>query len=57
MLDLDFRQLASVNLDDEHLCATRISPSLRVSKATVDYFIAYVVFSMEIKEFRTSCQR
>ncbi|KAJ9492030.1 hypothetical protein VN97_g1201 [Penicillium thymicola] len=51
MLAPDFRQLVSVNLDDQHLCANRIFPALRVSKATVDYFLAHAVFPKEMKEF------
>jgi hypothetical protein len=56
MLDPAFRQLVIVNQDDEHLCVNRISPSFRASKATVDYFVAHVVFSKEMKKLRTSCQ-
>ncbi|KAJ5471830.1 hypothetical protein N7539_008773 [Penicillium diatomitis] len=51
MLETGFRQLVSVNLDDEHLCTSRIFPALRFSKTVVDYFLAQIVFPKEIKEF------
>lgn len=46
-----FRQLVGVNLDDQFHCIHQIFPALRFSKATIDYFLAHIVFSKEMKAF------
>ncbi|KAL4951222.1 hypothetical protein BDW69DRAFT_42194 [Aspergillus filifer] len=45
------RQLGGINLRDRHHCLQRVFPYLRFSKATVDYFLAHLVFPKEMKEF------
>ncbi|KAH7024585.1 uncharacterized protein B0I36DRAFT_416058 [Microdochium trichocladiopsis] len=43
--------LGGVNLEDPDLCSNRLFPCFRHSKAAVDYFLAHVVFTKEMKEF------
>ncbi|KAK1819431.1 hypothetical protein LTR12_006132 [Friedmanniomyces endolithicus] len=46
-----FAQLNSINLKDRHQFATELLPRLRFSKASIDYFLANIVFPKEMKEF------
>ncbi|KAH7012451.1 uncharacterized protein B0I36DRAFT_398704 [Microdochium trichocladiopsis] len=43
--------LGGVNLEDRDLCVNKLFPCFRHSKAAVDYFLAHVVFTKEMKEF------
>ncbi|KAI3317684.1 hypothetical protein HD806DRAFT_550336 [Xylariaceae sp. AK1471] len=45
-----FRQLSGVNMDDHVQFVSQIFPTFRAN-ATVDYFLAHIVFSKEMKEF------
>ncbi|KAI1137706.1 hypothetical protein F5Y05DRAFT_58721 [Hypoxylon sp. FL0543] len=45
-----FRQLVGINLEDEQ-CTQRVFQCLRYAKAVIDYFLAYIVFPKEMKEF------
>ncbi|KAK4543620.1 hypothetical protein LTR36_005265 [Oleoguttula mirabilis] len=46
-----FSQLESINLRDKHQFTTQLLPCLRYGKATIDYFLANIVFPKEMKEF------
>ena len=46
-----FRQLDGINLDDVYQCLHEVFPQLRFCKAVVDYFLSYIVFPKEMKEF------
>ncbi|KAK0877257.1 hypothetical protein LTR87_008871 [Friedmanniomyces endolithicus] len=46
-----FAQLDGINLKDRHQFATELLPRLRFGKATIDYFLANIVFPKEMKEF------
>lgn len=46
-----FHQLDGVNLDDHTQCSNDIFPSLRWAKSVIDYYLAYLVFPKEMKEF------
>ncbi|GAB0146158.1 hypothetical protein EsHS_00006568 [Epichloe bromicola] len=46
-----FHQLDGVNLDDHMQCRNVIFPSLRWAKSVIDYYLAYLVFPKEMKEF------
>lgn len=50
-VDLAFRQLQGVNLQDRPQCIDKLFPSIRFSKAAIDYFLSEIVFPKEIKEF------
>nr|XP_036582444.1 uncharacterized protein CTRU02_07488 [Colletotrichum truncatum]KAF6791148.1 hypothetical protein CTRU02_07488 [Colletotrichum truncatum] len=50
-LPLAFHQVSGVNLEDRTQCIEHIFPSFRFSKSAVDYFLAHVVFTKELKEF------
>lgn len=50
-LPFTYRQLVGVNIDDRQHCTERIFPTLRFSKAAIDYFLCQVVFPREMKEF------
>lgn len=43
--------LTGVNLEDPELCSKRLFPCFTHSKAAVDYFLAHIVFTKEMKEF------
>ncbi|KAK5691400.1 hypothetical protein LTR97_011393 [Elasticomyces elasticus] len=43
--------LEGINLRDKHQFTTELLPRLRFGKATIDYFLANVVFPKEMKEF------
>ena len=46
-----FRQLDGINLNDRSNCTSTVFPRLRQSKTVVDYFLSYIVFPKEMKEF------
>lgn len=46
-----FRQLDGINLDDVYQCLHEVFPHLRFCKAVIDYFLSYIVFPKEMKEF------
>ncbi|KAK0270797.1 hypothetical protein LTR35_013849 [Friedmanniomyces endolithicus] len=46
-----FAQLDGINLKDRHQFATELLPRLRFGKASIDYFLANIVFPKEMKEF------
>ncbi|TKA72547.1 hypothetical protein B0A55_07749 [Friedmanniomyces simplex] len=46
-----FAQLEGINLRDKHQFTTELLPRLRFDKATIDYFLAIVVFPREMREF------
>ncbi|KAJ5724234.1 hypothetical protein N7488_002269 [Penicillium malachiteum] len=46
-----YHQLVGVNLEDRDHCVKNIFPFLRFSKATVDFFLNYIVFPRELKAF------
>ncbi|KAF2447904.1 hypothetical protein P171DRAFT_518926 [Karstenula rhodostoma CBS 690.94] len=46
-----FRHLSNINTEDRHQCMTEVFPSLRYSRATIDYFLSRVIFAKEIREF------
>lgn len=46
-----FSQLQGINLRDKHQFAVELFPCLRFDKATIDYFLANIVFPKEMKEF------
>ncbi|KAK2770590.1 hypothetical protein CKAH01_14643 [Colletotrichum kahawae] len=50
-LPLAFRQLSGINLEDDHVCTKVLFPCLRFAKSVIDYFLANIVFSKELKEF------
>ena len=45
------RDWSAVNLEDEQQCNNELFPALRYCKKIADYFLAYVVFPKEGKEF------
>ncbi|KAI2469049.1 hypothetical protein F4781DRAFT_395603 [Annulohypoxylon bovei var. microspora] len=49
-LDPAFRQLVGINLEDTQ-CTQHVFKNLRYVKGVVDYFLAYIVFPKEMKEF------
>ncbi|KAF4333347.1 hypothetical protein FBEOM_12860 [Fusarium beomiforme] len=51
LLPASFKTLEGVNLRDRVLCTTKIFPSLRYSKAAIDYYLCHLVFAKESKEF------
>ncbi|KAI4686606.1 uncharacterized protein J4E84_005887 [Alternaria hordeiaustralica] len=46
-----FRQLTGVSLRDRHQCIMEVFPYLRYSKKAVDYYLSYLVFPKELKQF------
>ncbi|KAK0958647.1 hypothetical protein LTR54_018502, partial [Friedmanniomyces endolithicus] len=44
-------QLEGINLRDKHQFTLELLPRLRFGKATIDYFLANIVFPKEMKEF------
>ena len=51
ILPPEYHHLVGLNLEDRHHCRENIFPYLRFSKNAVDYFLAHIVFSKEMKEF------
>lgn len=45
------RDCSAVNLEDEQQCNNELFPAMRYCKKIADYFLAYVVFPKEGKEF------
>lgn len=50
-MPLAFRQLQGVNLKDRMQCIYQVFPFLCYGKATIDYFLAHIVFSKEMKQY------
>jgi hypothetical protein len=46
-----FRQLSGISIRDRHQCITEVFPSLRYSKKAIDYYLSYLVFPKELKQF------
>ncbi|KAJ2892636.1 uncharacterized protein MKZ38_009532 [Zalerion maritima] len=46
-----FCSLAGINLKDTIQCQEKVFPSLRYSKAVVDYYLSRIIFPKEMKEF------
>ncbi|KAI9896164.1 hypothetical protein N3K66_008336 [Trichothecium roseum] len=46
-----FHQLAGVNVEDGDQCTRSIFPRLRFAKSVIDFYLAHVVFPVEMKEF------
>jgi hypothetical protein len=46
-----FRQLSGVSIRDRHECVMNVFPALRYSKKAVDYFLSFLVFPKEMKQF------
>ncbi|KAI0892952.1 hypothetical protein F4806DRAFT_488627 [Annulohypoxylon nitens] len=49
-LDASFRQLVGINLEDSQ-CTEHVFKNLRFVKEVIDYFMAYIVFPKEMREF------
>ncbi|EME83378.1 uncharacterized protein MYCFIDRAFT_203611 [Pseudocercospora fijiensis CIRAD86] len=47
----EFQDLSRVNLKDREQCITSIFPTLRYSKAAIDYFLSHIVFKKEMKQY------
>ncbi|KAB8229417.1 uncharacterized protein BDW43DRAFT_314998 [Aspergillus alliaceus] len=50
-LSTSYYHLTGINLEDRHHCLNYIFPPLRFSKGVIDYFLSYIVFPKELKEF------
>jgi hypothetical protein len=50
-LEQGFLHLVGVNLKDQVQCEMQVFPHLRYAKGAIDYFLSYVVFPREMKEF------
>ena len=50
-LPVAFQQLSGVNIRDRVMCIQQIIPSIRHSKAAIDYYLSHFVFPREMKEF------
>ncbi|KAF2802615.1 uncharacterized protein BDZ99DRAFT_401210 [Mytilinidion resinicola] len=46
-----FRNIQSVNLQDTAVCDGEVFPHLRFTKAVIDYYLANLVFSAQMREF------
>ncbi|KAH9870515.1 hypothetical protein IAQ61_005991 [Plenodomus lingam] len=46
-----FRQLSGLSIRDRHQCVMEIFPALRHSKKAIDYFLSYLVFPKQLKQF------
>lgn len=46
-----FRRLVGVNIKDHYRVTHHLFPHLQYSKNVIDYFLAYIVFPKEMKEF------
>lgn len=46
-----FRTLSGVSIRDRHQCITEVFPALRNSKKAIDYFLSYLIFPKQLKEF------
>lgn len=50
-LPMAFKQLQGINLKDRPQCNSEVFPALRYAKSVVDYFLARIVFTKEMREF------
>lgn len=46
-----FLHLSNINTEDRYQCVTEVFPSLRYSRAAIDYFLSRIIFAKEIREF------
>ncbi|KAF1941797.1 hypothetical protein EJ02DRAFT_490907 [Clathrospora elynae] len=46
-----FKQLSGVSIRDRHQCITDVFPALRYSRKAVDYYLSYLVFPKQLKQF------
>ncbi|KAF2856141.1 hypothetical protein T440DRAFT_531312 [Plenodomus tracheiphilus IPT5] len=46
-----FRQLSGLSIRDRHQCIMEIFPALRHSKNAIDYFLSYLIFPKQLKQF------
>ncbi|KAK3312595.1 hypothetical protein B0H66DRAFT_607658 [Apodospora peruviana] len=46
-----FQHFSSINIEDKPQCETIVFPALRHARPVVDFFLAYVVFPKEMKQF------
>ncbi|KAF1841017.1 uncharacterized protein K460DRAFT_347564 [Cucurbitaria berberidis CBS 394.84] len=46
-----FRQLSGVSIRDRHQCTVAVFPALRYSKKAVDYYLSYLVFPKQLRQF------
>ncbi|KAK4211357.1 hypothetical protein QBC37DRAFT_389750 [Rhypophila decipiens] len=46
-----FRHFSAINLKDRAQCEDEVFPALRYTRATIDYYLAMVVFPKEMKQF------
>ncbi|KAJ8131228.1 hypothetical protein O1611_g2397 [Lasiodiplodia mahajangana] len=51
LMPASFRQLEGINLEDRPQCITDVFPCLKYAKSVIDYFLGYIVFRKEVKEF------
>lgn len=50
-LPATFQQLSGINLSNISQCSRDVFPHLRFSKGVIDYYMSYLVFPKEMKEF------
>ncbi|KAH8723296.1 hypothetical protein GQ44DRAFT_728795 [Phaeosphaeriaceae sp. PMI808] len=50
-LPIGFRRLSGVSIRDRHQCIVELFPHLRFSKKAIDYYLSYLVFPKEMKQF------
>lgn len=50
-LPVGFRHLSGVNIRDQHQCIAEVFPALRYSKNAIDYYLTYLVFPKQCKQF------
>jgi hypothetical protein len=46
-----FRHVSGVSIRDRHQCITEVFPALRYSKKAIDYYLSFLVFPKEMKQF------
>lgn len=46
-----FRQLTGINLSDPAQCSRLVFPPLRLAKGAIDFYMSWIVFPKEMKEF------
>lgn len=47
----EFRQLSGISIRDKHQCTTEVFPGLRFSKKAIDYYLSFLVFPAQLREF------
>ncbi|OAL50468.1 hypothetical protein IQ07DRAFT_566433 [Pyrenochaeta sp. DS3sAY3a] len=47
----EFRQLSGISIRDKHQCTTEVFPGLRFSKRAIDYYLSFLVFPAQLREF------